>query len=132
MWLSRVLRSFLIVLFAHAPMPPGLAADSNQQYRVRAIDAVQSCSGLNNALVKAKRKDDWGDLYGFSLYTMGYMTGINRLASGTYDIAGKKNTKTLMVWLEKYCRENPDDSFDQALYRLTLELYPYRTPSSLP
>jgi hypothetical protein len=102
------------------------AADSERQYQVRSIDKVESCGGLNGALAKAKNEDDWGELYGFSLYTMGYLTGINRLASDTYDIAGSKNTKTLMVWLEKYCKEHPEDSFDDALYSLIAELYPNR------
>jgi hypothetical protein len=106
---------------------PVFAADTERHYQVRAIDAVASCAGLNGALGKAKDEDNWGTLYGFSLYTMGYMTGVNRLAPNTYDIAGKKNSKTLMVWLEKYCAEHPDDSFDNALYRLTAELYPHRT-----
>jgi hypothetical protein len=105
---------------------PVFALDSHKQFRVRANDAVKSCKGLNKALAKAKKQDDWGDLYGFSLYTMGYLTAVNRLASNTYDIAGKKNSKTLMVWLEKYCAEHPDDGFDNALYLLTVELYPNR------
>ncbi len=109
---------------------PVFAADTDRHYQVRAIDAVESCAGLNGALGKAKDEDNWGALYGFSLYTMGYLTGINRLAPNTYDIAGKKNSKTLMVWLEKYCAEHPDDSFDHALYRLTAELYPHRTHAS--
>ncbi len=91
------------------------------------MSAVESCAGLNGALSKAKDQDNWGTLYEFSLYTMGYLTAINRLAPNTYDIAGKKNTKTIMVWLEKYCKEHPEDSFDTALYRLTAELYPHRT-----
>jgi hypothetical protein len=102
------------------------AADSERQYQVRSIDKVESCGGLNGALAKAKNEDDWGELYGFSLYTMGYLTGINRLASDTYDIAGNKNTKTLMVWLEKYCKEHPEDSFDYALFSLVADLYPNR------
>ena len=109
---------------------PVFAADTDRHYQVRAIDAVESCAGLNRAMGKAKNEDNWGTLYGFSLYTMGYLTAINRLAPDTYDIAGKKNTKTLMVWLQKYCAEHPDDSFDNALYRLTAELYPNRTSAA--
>jgi hypothetical protein len=126
-------RSYLTVLLSamlNVTWTPVFAADSDKHYQVRAIDAVESCAGLNGALGKAKDEDNWGTLYGYSLYTMGYMTGINRLASNTYDIAGKKNTKTLMVWLEKYCAEHPDDSFDNALYRLTAELYPHRTTAA--
>jgi hypothetical protein len=109
---------------------PVFAADKDRQYQVRAIDAVESCAGLNGALGKAKDQDNWGTLYGFSLYTMGYLTAINRLAPNTYDIAAKRNTKTLMVWLEHYCAEHPDDSFDNALYRMTAELYPHRTAAA--
>ena len=106
------------------------AADNDRQYQVQAIDAVESCEALNAAVVKANRDDDWGALYGFSLYTMGYLTGINRLAFDTYDIAGRKNVKILMVWLQKYCAEHPKNGFDYALYQLVAELYPHRTQAA--
>ena len=121
----KILRILLALMFFVA-LTPVFAADKDRQYHVRAIDAVGSCGQLNRALAKAKTEDDWGALYGFSLYTMGYITGINRTAANTYDIAGKKNSKTLMVWLQKYCAEHPQDSFENALYRLTVELYPDR------
>ncbi len=104
-----------------------LAADENRQYNVRAFSKVESCYALNRAVNSAKEEDDWSALYGFSLYTMGYLTAINRLAHDTYDIGGRKNTKTLMVWLEQYCAENPDDSYDRALHHLIAEIYPHRT-----
>ena len=106
------------------------AADENQQYKVRAFDKVATCYALNRAVNSAKNHDDWAALYGFSLYTMGYLTGINRLAYETYDIGGRKNSKMLMVWLGKYCEEHPDDTFDTALHHLILEIYPDRTISA--
>jgi hypothetical protein len=118
--------SILLAVFLSASLCPVFAADEDKRYEVRTISAVESCSALNRALVTAKKHDDWRYLYGFSLYTMGYLTGINRVASDTYDIAGTKNTKTLMVWLEKYCAKHPEDSFNNALVRLTAELYPHR------
>lgn len=117
---------FSITLILCTTFFPAFAADSERQYQVRSIDKIESCGGLNGALAKAKNEDDWGDLYGFSLYTMGYLTGVNRLASDTFDIAGNKNTKTLMVWLEKYCKQHPEDSFDYALFSLVADLYPNR------
>ena len=119
--------SCLAALLLWAGQSTVQAADDNAQYKVRAFDKVASCYALNRAVHSAKQEDDWGALYGFSLYTMGYVTGINRLAFDTYDIGGRKNSKTLMVWLEKYCKEHPDDSFDSALYQLTAEIYPNRT-----
>jgi hypothetical protein len=123
MAMRRLLATFILTSI----IVPVLASDSHKNFRVKAIDAVESCRGLNKALSKAKKQDDWGDLYGFSLYTMGYLTAVNRLAANTYDIAGKKNSKTLMLWLESYCAEHPGDRFDDALYQLTVELYPERT-----
>ena len=104
-----------------------VAADKDKQYRVSATGNVASCSGMNHALAQAKNQDSWTTLYAYSMYTMGYISGVNRLAHDTYDIAGRKNPKTLIVWLERYCAENPSDSFDKALFELTLELYPNRT-----
>jgi hypothetical protein len=121
------IRRLLVALVLTSIIPPVFASDSRKNFRVLAVDAVASCRGLNKALAKAKKQDDWGDLYGFSLYTMGYLTAVNRLAANTYDIAGKKNSKTLMVWLESYCAEHPDVRFDYALYQLSVELYPGRT-----
>lgn len=103
------------------------AADENGQYNVRAFDKVESCYALNRAVNSAKEHDDWAALYGFSLYTMGYLTGVSRLAFDTYDIGGRTNTKIHMVWLGNYCVENPDDSFDSALNHLIAEIYPRRT-----
>jgi len=121
-----VIHRLLAAVLLTCVIAPVLASDAGKKFRVKAIDAVESCRGLNKALAKAKQQDDWGDLYGFSLYTMGYLTAVNRLTANTYDIAGKKNTKTLMVWVENYCAAHPDDRFDYALYQLTLELHPDR------
>lgn len=108
-------------------MSPVLCADKHGQYRVHAVAKVAGCAGLNRAVVKAKDENDWGELYGYSLYTMGYLTGVSRLAPNTYDIAGGKNSKNVMLWLRGYCSDHPLDSFDRALLLLTGELYPART-----
>jgi hypothetical protein len=118
-----------VVMAALLWLPVGAlyGADDAREYRVRTVDKVASCSGLNGALARAKNEDDWNSLYRFSLYTMGYVTAVNRMAHDTYDIAGKKNTKTLMLWLEQYCATYPDDAFDVALSKMTQELYPLRS-----
>lgn len=102
------------------------AADTHDRYQVLTINSVETCSDLNVAVAIADSEDDWRLLYTFSVYTMGYLTGINRLAFDTYDIAGGKNVKTHMIWLQRYCAENPRDSYDVALQRLVAKLYPMR------
>ena len=102
------------------------AADGDRAYRVLAINTVETCSDLNTAVEIANEEDDWRLLYTFSLYTMGYLTAVNRLAFDTYDIAGGKNVKTHMVWLQRYCAENPRVNFSEALHQLVIKLYPRR------
>lgn len=102
------------------------AADANREYNVRATNKVGSCAALSRAVIAAKQEDDWRALYGFSLYMQGYLSALNRLAYDTYDIAGKANSKTVLVWLENYCEANPDDTFDTALVKMSAEFYPSR------
>jgi hypothetical protein len=123
---SKLTVGYLLALVLWAGQGAVHAADANRQYNVRAFDKVESCYALNRAVNSAKEHDDWGALYGFSLYTMGYLTGVSRLAFDTYDIGGRTNTKIHMVWLENYCVEHPDDSFDSALNHLIAEIYPNR------
>ena len=101
-------------------------ADVNGNYRVMTTDLVQSCAALNAAANLAQVEDSWGPLYGFSLYTMGYITAVNRLAFDTYDLAAGKNPKNLLLWLERYCDAHPGKTFDEALHELVKELYPKR------
>lgn len=102
------------------------AADDDRAYRVLTINTLETCSDLNAAVQIANDQDDWRLLYTFSIYTMGYLTGVNRLAFDTYDIAGGKNVKTHMVWLQRYCRENPRVDFNEALHQMVIKLYPRR------
>ncbi len=102
------------------------AADGDNAYHVLSINTVETCFDLNTAVEIANEDDNWRLLYTFSLYTMGYLTAINRLAFDTYDIAGGKNVKTHMVWLQRYCKENPKASFSEALHQLVIKLYPRR------
>lgn len=104
----------------------GRAADANKHYSVRTFDNLESCAALNQAVKSAKKDDDWRALYGFSLYLRGYLTGINRLAFDTYDIGGRKNSKILMVWLQDYCAQHPEASFNTALHQMIIEIYPDR------
>jgi len=124
--LSRIIMAAACLLALLGVHGIAHGADAGQQYRVRATNKVDSCAAMNRAVAAAKKEDDWRALYGFSLYTMGYLSALNRLAFDTYDIAGKANSKTVLVWLQNYCAEHPDDSFDTALVKMSAEFYPNR------
>lgn len=124
----RVAACLAVLALCHLPLASH-AADESNQYRVRATNKVESCAALTRAVAAAKQEDDWRALYGFSLYMMGYMSALNRMAYDTYDIAGKANSKTVLVWLQNYCAEHPDDSFDTALVKMSAEFYANRHTS---
>ena len=116
--------ALLIVLLLAVPDCQG--ADANGNYRVMASDYVKNCAALNVAVSLAQEEDNWSLLYGFSVYTMGYITAVNRLAFDTYDLAAGKNPKNLLLWLENYCERNPGKSIDEALHDMVSALYPER------
>ena len=105
---------------------PSVAADAGQNYRVLSTDLVDSCAAMNAAVMLAQEDDNWSPLFAFSMYTMGYVTAVNRFAFDAYDVAGGKNPKNLLLWLERYCEEHPGKSFDEALTQMVAELYPSR------
>jgi hypothetical protein len=121
---------FLLALVLSFTTGAARGADANKQYGVRTFDKLENCVALNQAVKSAKKYDDWRALYGFSLYLMGYLTGINRMAFDTYDIGGRKNSKILMVWLQDYCAANPEASFNTALHQLIIEVYPERSTTA--
>lgn len=124
---ESTVKQMLVLALACSVLSGALhAADGDKAYRVLSINTVETCSDLNTAVEIAGEEDDWRLLYTFSLYTMGYLTGVNRLAFDTYDIAGGKNVKTHMVWLQRYCAENPKVAFSEALHQLVIKLYPRR------
>ena len=89
------------------------AADGDRAYRVLAINTVETCSDLNTAVAIANDDDDWRLLYTFSLYTMGYLTGVNRLAlaqrlweSGQCAYAEPDR------WLRPVLHHRPDDDLE--------------------
>ena len=122
--IKNVAVTILIVCLSLVQVSHG--ADANGNYRVMTTDLVKSCAALNAAVTLAQVEDSWAPLHGFSLYTMGYLTAVNRLAFDTYDLAAGKNPKNLLLWLERYCEAHPGKSTDEALHELVKELYPTR------
>lgn len=118
---------FCLLLVLMLALDNVIAADADRQYRVHAVAKVTGCAGLNEAAAKAHNDNDWGDFYGYSLYTMGYLSAVNRMAPDTHDIAGGMNNKNIMRWLRRHCAAHPEESFDRALVLLTWELYPQRS-----
>ncbi len=59
-------------------------------------------------------------------YLMGYITAYNLVKPNTYNILGRADVDSAMLWLENWCKANPLKPLNQGLDSLTDELYPTR------
>lgn len=56
----------------------------------------------------------------------GYITALNWQTPDTYQILGDSDFKSAVLWLENYCRANPENDVSRGMRALTIELYPGR------
>ncbi|MCX2976376.1 hypothetical protein [Candidatus Marimicrobium litorale] len=104
------------------------AADADGRYAAYPPSAnKESCGSFNAAVAKGENQSDWRDWNVFNVYTRGFLTAVSWQVVNTYDITGGKGRDAYMGWLEKYCAENPLDSYANANVELVVELYPTRT-----
>lgn len=59
-------------------------------------------------------------------YAAGWITALNNALPDTYNLAAGKDMQSIMLWLDKYCRDNPLSKMQLGLAELTRELYPQR------
>ena len=60
-------------------------------------------------------------------YVQGIIDEYNILTPNTYSIIGNSDITSVMLWLDKYCNENPLSSLNSGIGVLIKELYPNRT-----
>lgn len=56
----------------------------------------------------------------------GYITSVNWQMPNTYDILGGGDFRSVLLWLENYCREYPSDNLALGMPSLAAELYAKR------
>ena len=56
----------------------------------------------------------------------GYITALNWQTPDTYQMLGKSDFKSTVLWLENYCHEHPSNDMSRAMRALTIKLYPDR------
>jgi hypothetical protein len=101
------------------------ASDKNGKYRETYTADHGSCASFLLARHECNN-GNCRDLNVFSDWLMGYITSYNVSTPDTFDIVAKTNLKSTIQWLGNYCRQNPTESFPQAVESLTSELYPTR------
>ena len=69
-----------------------------------------------------------GNDHDYRIWLDGYFTAVNKYAEGitihegAIDVKNGHDNKSLMLWLENYCNENPLDNFLQATFALQRKL----------
>jgi len=76
-----------------------------------------SCGGF------IQRRDEYAF---FTTWVEGYLTAVNMRTSDTINILRNTDIHGAMLWLENYCKNNPLENFNKAVYYLVEELYQYR------
>lgn len=85
-------------------------------------EATASCGSF----VESKQNET--QRYVYLAWLNGYLTGVNKYDSGVKAYNGSRDVKmgrdpqALMLWLENHCRNNPLDTFMQAVLLLQNEL----------
>ena len=90
------------------------AYDSSGKYILLGV-ASESCGEY----VGYRRK---GEDNAFRGYITGYLTYVNINIPNTYDIRGGRDMDSLLLWVEKYCTDNPLEQFSDAVVALEQEL----------
>jgi len=97
----------------------GICTDGNRAYAIYGFGSY-SCG-------KYVEEKTHGGSGHYKTWFTGYVTVINNLDPGTYDILGNTDIDGVMLWLENYCRNNHLKPFATASKALVYELYPKKT-----
>ena len=115
-------RAILVAIMA---ILPSLAqgADQTGEFRVKGV-GLELC---RTYLQEQARKSPTYFLA--RSWLNGYLTAHNQLTPDTYDMAAEHNLERLIVWVDTYCKDNPDHQFTNAAMALIKTLAPSRLTS---
>lgn len=93
------------------------AVDSNGLFASRGIGAI-SCRDLlksnqTEARAAAPALEGWG---------LGYISGMNRISPGTYDVLPIQQADVLSDWIWAVCREHPSDTIEAVAFSILRRL----------
>jgi len=91
-----------------------------------ARDAYDIGQGAILCKVYAKKSTDKKNDY--IIWVQGFLSAFNATDPNTKNIMGDKNFFWVLDWTTKYCKDNPDKLFGEAVRDMIEELYPTRLP----
>ena len=99
-----------------------MAADKAGKYASYASSCSNIIQGQKDA--DSGRSEITRDF--LSTWLSGYITATNSTLADTYNILGSSDLKGAVLWVEKWCAENPLKRASDAAEALVLELHPSR------
>ncbi len=93
--------------------PPALAADKAGSFAPKGM-GFDTCKSLSQAI---QQKDQKG-LVVFAGWLDGFLTGLNMLQAGIYDIAPWQSPDTLLKMVASHCERNPDEHLAEVALKL--------------
>jgi len=110
--------SLIVLVLSFAITTPVIAADKDSMYSTQ---GSKSCGEW----VDARKEEDWrfASLTG---WIAGYITAYNKQTPGVFSILKTTDMKSISLWMDKYCQENPLNNLADGMEVLTHELWPNR------
>jgi hypothetical protein len=113
---------YLAVLITVAVVTPASAADKDGAYNTT---GSRSCGDW----VKERKEDGWPAV-SLAAWVAGYITAYNLHTPDTWDIKGKTDVESVLLWIDNYCQSTPLSNLASAMDELTTLLWPDRTVSA--
>jgi len=110
--------SLIVLVLCFTFAAPVTATDKDKKFWVQ---GPVSCGEWISA-----RKEDRIMVAAFEFWIIGYITAFNAQKPDVYNIMGSTDTRSVYLWMDKYCRENPISYVHSGMQVLTVELWPNR------
>jgi len=104
------------------------AADKQGKYLMGAGPGASSCPRFQDAMATARQRGGLDATGGaqviepFITYVLGFQTGYNVAAPGTYDIFAKLHDWDPLYAIEAWCKDNPTRTFGDGVVALAVKL----------
>jgi len=110
----------LLVLVLLCVALPAFGADANRNYKTI---GARSCGAY---IDERNRLDDTRTMVAIEDWVAGWITAYNVQTPDTYDIMGSADLKSVMLWIEDWCKANPLKHLSNAMDSFAEEQYPSR------
>jgi len=110
--------SLIVLVLSFAFATPIIARDNYNDYLAQ---GDKSCGQW----VNFRNEGGFELAYSFG-WIAGYISAYNRQKLGVYNILGSTDIDSVLLWMDKYCRENPLSNLATGMDVLTNELWPNR------